>query len=312
MTKRPNDWRAPVALLVVASAYALFGPVNRLLSVYLATYQQVYLRVLVALLLTLPLIDERRLREVLRTFGPREWMLLFIRAFAGYVVGVGLFVLAVNHTTVANVAFICALPLTSVWGVMLYGERIRVSTCVGLALALCGLTAVSLGELSDPFSWGRGEFYALISAAGFSFALISRRMHRGQVGNRELTILYLAAGFLVTFGLSLAAREPLRIPHAWDLYLTLALGALLVATVTLLQNFAFEHVSGSLSGAILASEAFFALLFAWLIFDEFPSFVQIGGGILIVVGALIILRPSANPTPTVAGTAGAQSAKVPE
>jgi drug/metabolite transporter (DMT)-like permease len=207
----------------------------------------------------------------------------------GYPLGVGCYVIAASLTKIAHVAFICALPLTAVWAMILFRERPRAVQVVGLVLSVVGLFTISLRDTSDLLSWGAGELFALASAVGFSFALVSRRLHSADCDNKLLSSGFNLSGFMWLFSFSILNGEPLTFSPEPQTIVILILAGLVVALLTVAQSYIFTNVSGFLAGSVLSLESVFALILAWFIYDEMPTSRHLLGGAIILLGAILVV-----------------------
>ncbi len=279
--------RAIFLLFIVTLGYACFGVIARELARELAVFQQTYLRTIIAFGLATIFFRSWVSILELKKISPRDYAILLLRTFMGYLFGVGFFVLAATTTHLANVSFICALPLTAAWSILLFGERPSAVSVVGLLTSTVGLALVTLQDFTNILSVGRGEVYAFLSALGFSFALVSRRYHRTEIDDRTLSAAFVLVGTGWLLLASFVAGEPLTFHADARLLGVLLFGGALVALISWIQSIAFRNVSGAISGSVLTTEAIFALGIAWALYGELPSAQHVIGGLVIVVGAVL-------------------------
>jgi len=190
-----------------------------------------------------------------------------------------------------------------VWLWVLQDQRPTRLTLIGAALAILGLIAV-LGVLDGVTVSLTGLFWslgAMVGAAGY-FLLSAH-------GRSELPPLVLATGGIGVGAvvLSLVAVTGLQSFSAARADASIGGGnlpwwvtALLLALVTAALAYALGVTAARLLGARLMSfvaltEVLFAALFAWLLLGESVRVVQIGGGLLVLlgIGAVRLGEPSA-------------------
>lgn len=246
--------------------------------------------------LGLPLLALWRAWEVRRTPAAartpataRTWLLLALcgALFAG---DLAMWHLALQHTRVANAAFLVnmAPAFAAVGAFFILKQRIGLRFMAGLAVAMAGAALLAGPGLGS--GQAAGDLMAL-GAAGFwgsyvvAIAAVRRRFTTAQV------MLWTAAfGAAVLVPVALAAGEGL-LPttlRGWVIVLGLALVAHAGGQSCI--AFALSRVAAAPASLILLAVPIPTVLLAWAILGERPSWHQAVGGLIILAGIGIAQR----------------------
>jgi drug/metabolite transporter (DMT)-like permease len=270
-----------LALFGLAFSYALFGVFTRLLSQDFALFQQVYLRLAAAILVGAILFRNTPGKISIGSLTPHDILLLTIRALLTYVLGVAPYIYAVTHTSLANVAFIGALPVSALWGVLLFGEMLTPTRASLISLALVGVVLIAVKDLSALSQWGDGELCALIATLFFLPGTILVKKQTPGLPDSALTQYFMIFGFLVCFASSLALGEPLGFIPTWSNMITTLVAGSLITVNVVLGNYGFKRIPAMVGGNIMTLELIFVLLLGYLFYGEIPTpRAAIGGAII--------------------------------
>jgi drug/metabolite transporter (DMT)-like permease len=197
------------------------------------------------------------------------------------------FLVALNHSSVANVLFMQALApiLAAALGTVI-GDPVRPRTWLAMAIAVAGV-AVMVGGPGRPSLLGQG--LSLVMTASFAATLVITR-HRRDVSMAPATCLSQVLVFLLA--------APFTAPGSAG-----ALDVTLLATLGLTQiglGFVFLTIGGRLIPAgevalITLLEIVLGPLWVWLFLSERPSTATLVGG-AIVLGA-VLLEARTEPAP---------------
>ena len=192
------------------------------------------------------------------------------------------FVLAVLHTTVANVVFILAsAPLIAAAGAwLLLRERIETRTVGAMLAAVVGIAAM----MSEGLATGdvAGSLYALVATFGFAGIAVVARWGGGL---NMLPAVCFGASFTVVAGWTMSGGDvAVTIP---DLLYALASGGLLTATGATLFLYGAKFVPAGVLVFLTLTEVVLAPIWVWAAFNEVPSTYTLAGG-AIVLGAIFI------------------------
>jgi drug/metabolite transporter (DMT)-like permease len=210
---------------------------------------------------------------------------------------------ALNGAAVSTVLAYCSAGFTALLGWWLLKEHLDWAKLLAVALCVGGCVLVS-GAL-DPAAWRvnllgiltgvlSGLLYAIYSLMGRSAS------QRGL--NPWTTLLYtfgFAAVFLLVFNLLGRGLLPGAITRladflwlgkawaGWGILFLLAVGPTLAGFG--LYNVSMTYLPSSVANLILTMEPAITSLFAYLLLDEWLTWVQLGGSLLIV-GGVVFLR----------------------
>jgi len=270
-------------VVLAAFAWSTTGVLQRALTVGTAT--QVAGRALfavMAILLYVAVTEQGGVFGAFRAIGRNGLAIAALMAVSS-----GSFIVALNHTTVANVLVMLALApiLAAALGYVVLREPVTTRTMLAMGLAVVGV-AVMVGGPGRPSGLGTG--LALVSGVSFAVALVLARRgrdvslvpalclsqafallafvpfaHPGQIGGSDLGLLLLLGFGQSTLGL-----------------IFLALGARLIPAAEVALISLLEIVLGP--------------LWVWIARSERPGAGTIAGGVVILAAVTIqSLRPNA-------------------
>jgi drug/metabolite transporter (DMT)-like permease len=277
--------RGQIAVALAATAWSSAGILQRELTVGATT--QVAGRAafaFVTLLAYVVAVERRGAPAAFRAIGREGLGVAVCMAVAS-----GLFILALNHTTVARVLFIqAAAPMAAaLLGRVLLAEPVAPRTWAAMLVALAGV-ALMIGGPGGVDAAGDGAALVMMAAFAVAIVLTRRRRHvsmtpatclaqlllvlvfvplsqPGQVGGADLGYLVALGVGQMGVGLALFAAGARRIPAAE------------VALLTLL-----EVVLGP--------------LWVWLALAERPGAATLAGGAVVIV-AVVVQASAERPLP---------------
>lgn len=192
------------------------------------------------------------------------------------------FVLALAHTTVANILLIyAAAPLfAALFARLLFGEAISSSTWIAIAAVFAGI-AVMMSDSLDPDVSPVGGLLALVGPVAFAFAAVLTRRH-AHVRMTPATMLgtLFAGSFALTQAGSLAVG-------ATDMGLLFAFGAINLGLGLACFATGARLIPAALAALLATFETLLGPVWVWLIHAEIPSLRTLIGG-AIVFAALIL------------------------
>jgi drug/metabolite transporter (DMT)-like permease len=277
--------RGVIALVFLSFIFASMGVFARYLDVAEFTlFQQTYLRILGAFVLSLALFSKAIDYSKLRSLSGKQWFLIVFRAVTLYG-GILLISEAFFHAKYGNVAFAASLPLLPLFGYIFFKERFTTAKAFYTILAIIGLTLVAIKDPSSIFSWGKGELLALSAIILFDFSYIARKWQGDVLSNKEITTLMFFVGGLILLSTSLfVLGEPLPSANLFSLPIIAVLFCAIAFNVLnlYLTNYGFERVEVILAGNILTLEVVFSLLIGIFLYREAFILRELLGGALIV------------------------------
>lgn len=210
---------------------------------------------------------------------------------AGLVGGLGLVfafagaIYAIQTTTIANAVFLfTASPLVAaVLGWILLGEKVRPWTWAAIALAVFGMylmvrEGLAIGALA-------GNIAALLSAVGFGAFSVALRW--GKL-SEMLPVSMLGGVFsVVAAGIVLALQGTPIAPSAWDMGVSAAIGALILALGMVMYTLGSRVIPAAELTLLSLIEVLLAPLWVFLFLGETASAATfVGGGVLMAAVAL--------------------------
>ena len=209
MKEKTEHQKGVSALILLALVFASMGLFARYLSTGFLLFQQVYLRMLAALVVGYLVFRRKVDLSKFTKLSVRDWMIIIFRAVSYSLFGIILFTQAIILTKYSNVSFIGSLPMTAVLGFILLHEKFSLQKLVLVLLAFAGVLLISIQDYSNLLNWGRGEVLTLISTVFFSLSYIARKWQTDVLNNQELTAINFLVAFLAVFLVSLAKGDGL-------------------------------------------------------------------------------------------------------
>jgi drug/metabolite transporter (DMT)-like permease len=285
--------KSQTAILVavaLAGSFALMGVWIRMMEGSFDSFQQTYLRILIAGIMAFIIFRKRFSQNFLHSIDRREWLIYGLRALISYVLGVAGFTVAIQNTKLATVSFIAALPILGLLALVLFREKLPVKSLIPISVSVVGLvlvTGVDIGHLN----FGVGEWAAIICMFGFDIGYLMSRMHKKTRSNFENTTILLLLGWIPVFIISLIRHEAL-LPHSVSAGAMIGLFMASLANIVGLYaiNYVFTNLKAYVAGNILLLECVFALILGLLLYGEGISVKIVCGGLFIVASAVVVNR----------------------
>jgi drug/metabolite transporter (DMT)-like permease len=191
-------------------------------------------------------------------------------------------VLAVEHTSVANVVFIfAAMPIFAlIFSRILLGEPIHRRMVFTMIAVIVGLCIIGYGSRSSQIASWKGDLWALYVAAAYALALTVLRMLKGTSMVPAIPIAYIGAALLVGIFI-----DP--IPAFSAQWSTFVSHGVFVGFATCLLTIGPRYISAAEVALLVLLESVLAPFLIWVIVGEHPGkWVIIGG--MVVIGALLV------------------------
>ena len=292
----PDYVRGVVLVALAGGFWSLGGLLVRLVEA--ASGWQIILFRSLALVLTLLLIVALRHRGRLVTAFRQVGL---NGAAAGTALGGGFigFVLALQHTSVANATFMLgASPfLAALLGRLILGERVRRVTLLGMVLTAIGILVMVSGGLV--LGTVAGNLLAL--GASCCFSIFSVLLRRGQHDMLPCAAIAGAAAALIAFPMVVNEASSISaalLPSARDTALCAVMGSVQVGLGLTLFTAGARHVPAAELALLSMTELVLAPIWVWLGVGEVPSgFTLIGGALVLLAIALRALSDARRPVP---------------
>jgi drug/metabolite transporter (DMT)-like permease len=229
----------------------------------------------------------------LRGLGRRDLLLAF--GSGGFLaVHFASWISSLEYTSVASsAALVSTNPLwVGLASVLLFRERLRRPTMVGIALTLAGTLLIGLSDSSSSSAPNPllGNSLALIgAAAGSGYLLIGRNLRRHISILAYIWLVYSAAAVVLLLWALLAGQSIFGLPPvAYLLILGLALGPQLLGHTSF--NYALSALSATFVAVAILGEPVGSAILALFIFQETFAPLQLAGFVLLLAGIVIAAR----------------------
>jgi drug/metabolite transporter (DMT)-like permease len=270
--------RGQIYVALAALAWSSAGVLQRELSVGTAT--QVAGRAIVAVLALLAFVSFSERGGVVRAFASMGWAGIAVAVTAG--TASALFIVALNHTTVANVLFMQAVsPIAAALIARAgLGEAVSVRTGVAMVVALAGV-GLMVGGPGGSHGLGLGLGLSVVMTLVFALSIVITR-HRRDIS--------MAPALCLSQLLVFIAFAPFSHPSAIggkDLLLLVALGAGQIALGLAFLTIGARLIPAAEVALITLLEVVLGPLWVWLALAERPSTATLLGGGVVVAAVLV-------------------------
>ena len=263
-------------ILLAAVLWSTAGLGQRTLDASAAT--QVAGRALfaaLALFLAVVVLERAGTVDAFRTMG--RWGLAFAVLMA---ISSGTFMLALNHTSVANVLFMqAAAPmLAAALGWALLGDPIGPRTALAIGVAIVGVGVMVVGSLDSGLF---GTILPFVMSASFAGVVVIAR-HRSEVSMLPGTCLSQVLVFAAAAPFAAFATVGAR-----DVAVLAALGAFQMGAALLLLTVGARLIPPAEVALISLVEVVIGPLLVWIVYDEEPAAATLLGGAVVLVAVAI-------------------------
>jgi drug/metabolite transporter (DMT)-like permease len=283
--KKPlNKFSLPVlaASVVAASFAAIFIRLAEAPPLVIATF-----RLCLASLILLPFVWKRVWPEI-RMLSPAN-LLLCLLSGVFLALHFGLWVSSLSYTSVVtSVVLVTADPVfVAIVSFFLLHESITRKNILGTAVCFIGVGLIAYGNWAAGGNSLLGAVLALLaSVAVAGYLIIGRKLRSGISLLPYITLVYSTAA-LLTLGFTLALGYSLTgySRNTYFMMLLLAVVPQLIGHSSV--NWVLRHVSATLVTIAFLGEPIAATFWAFLIFGESPSMLELLGGFLVLAGIFV-------------------------
>ncbi|QQS18892.1 EamA family transporter [Candidatus Saccharibacteria bacterium] len=283
--------RLPVIIALFQTVqFATMGIWVRMMQESFTTYQQVYIRILIASILGWVIFAKVIKPRQIMKYSAQQHLTYLLRAVFVFGVGVLLFTVAIQKTEFATVSFIASLPTLGIFAWLIFRERLDKGSLVYVLISIIGL-ALLTGINFTNFHLGVGETAAVISMVGFNIGYLLSRKHPASSNKYQDAVIVLSYGWIVPFLAVLAAGKGL-----WPQHITTVAWVGLIASVItnisgmVMVNYIFAHMKAYIAGNIFLLEGVIALVIGIFLYSETPSWQAIVGAMIIVACAYMVAK----------------------
>lgn len=198
---------------------------------------------------------------------------------------------SLKYTSIANSVIIVSLHpfIIAVAEAVILKTKIGLRTIIGICIAIIGIIVIFASSFGLTSGGILGEILAFIGAICAAGYIISGRIIRQDVKNRNYIFLTYFAASIALLVVSIFTKSPLKgfTGETWVYFVLLALIPQVIGHS--LYNFLLKHMKAHLVGLTILGEPIGASIFAILIFSEFPPMETYIGGGLILAGIILAL-----------------------
>ncbi len=202
--------------------------------------------------------------------------------------------LSILNTTIANATFMACLA--PVWVILFsglfIGESVGKNSYFGLAVCLFGAALLIGSSFSAAPERLWGDIYGFITSLFFGLYFLAIRVARRTHKAGALTFMSTLITATLLFFVALISGQSLIPQTLIGIAALFALGFISHSGGQGLLAVALGSLSASFSSLVIFIEAIAAAIFAWMVFNEIMTPLQLAGGALILVG-IWVARPSA-------------------
>lgn len=241
------------------------------------------------------LLVGRRLRGRAVAEAPLRWSdakWLAAATFSGGVAAPALLLSGLERTPAHVAAFLTNAEtlFTVLLAVLFFGDRLARREVLGTAVILVGATLVALGgaEARGALAW---EGPLLLLGAGLGWGLDNNFTQR--ISARDPLQIAVIKG-LVAGTVNLALASAAGAPPSWTPAFAASAFAVGFGCYGLSLAFfviALRHLGAARTSSLFATNPAMAALLAWAMLGEIPRGLTVAGGLLMIPGAWLLVRP---------------------
>jgi drug/metabolite transporter (DMT)-like permease len=179
--------------------------------------------------------------------------------------------------------------LVVIFAAMFLGEEVRAFRLAAVALGLLGVLIILSPRLSG-VGEARAAFGAMVSLMGAVFAALA------QIFIRKLTKTETTSAIVFWFSCTATVLSLATLPFGWVMppvwaVALLVLAGLIGGVAQILLTSAYRAADASIVAPFEYASMLIALAVGYLVFDEVPTLVMLGGAALVIAaGVLIVWR----------------------
>ncbi len=288
--KMDNKKRGIIAMLCYVVLGAFLGVCVRLMGEIFDTFQQIFLRSLVGTIFGIILFRKYFDFSKFFVLSGKDRVLLILRPIF-LVSGIGMYTYSVSITKLANVSLMFAFPTTGILGMLILREEITIKKILLVLLSCLGVGIVALSKSRGGFQIGTGEVVAFCATFFYSMSYICRKLMSDVLNDQELAI---TNAFLVSFYaifISLFVRMEglvvLNLVSPW-IWTVVILAGLIYILLGYLLNVGLKNLDAVVVNNLMPLDIIFTSILGLALFQEKLEILEIFGGFMIVVSAILI------------------------
>jgi drug/metabolite transporter (DMT)-like permease len=191
-----------------------------------------------------------------------------------------------NSTLLANIAPI----FITLGGFLLFGERFTRTFLVGMILAMLGVVLL----LGDSFAFQTdhliGDAYGLVAAMFYAAYLMAVSRLRADFSTATVMAWSGIVTCIAMIPITMISGESFIAPTLFGWAILAGLALISHAGGQSLIAYALAHLPAAFGSVGLLLQPALAAIIAWFLFDESLSFLQLSGGLVVIVGIYFARR----------------------
>jgi len=192
------------------------------------------------------------------------------------------FVMAVSHTSVANVVFIFAsTPIfATIFSRIYLGEPLRRRMVLTMIVVMFGLGVIAYGSRANEIASWEGDLWAVYVSVAYAAALTAVRRAKHISMIPAIPIAYIGTALVLgTFTSPLQGFE-----QQWPLFLG---HGITIGVASCLLTLGPRYISSVEVSLLILLESVLAPILVWAVVGENPGFLALVGGSVVIVALVV-------------------------
>jgi drug/metabolite transporter (DMT)-like permease len=274
----------PLYLLIVGFLYGLYGPLLKYLLHWWDVSQMQLMRFGVVFLISLLVLIFRKKKL---HFNKKK-MGSIVGIAVAYAISCLCFILAVFYTKISLTIFayyIANLPSAFLLGYFLFHEKIGIRKVFAFFSILIGLICIT--NPFESFHINLGFIFGLIS--GLSWTVVSAYQKPLKESIDPLSLLIILSASCVLFTIPLFfLNEHVLVNLPWSGWGVFVVCSIIFLFIIYLNILGFRSTDIHVGTLLTSTELFFGPLFAFLIFHEKLTHLELIGGLLTILAVILV------------------------
>lgn len=306
MSRERADLLGAGLILLASACFATLGPVTRFTAdegvepLGFAAWRAAIGAVFLSAVLSTRFVAGRRELVGPGAIPGRARVMMLIAASAGALLNLAIFIAFVRISIALSLLVFYIYPaLVAVTSVIWFGERLDARRWTALGLSLIGMALVVAAPIFDALGAGRpveldalGIGLAFVAAVSQTVFVLAARHGYGSVPPAQAGALFLVFAAVVYSVIALgignaeAVLAPIELAGSWPLLVFAGIVGAGLPTVAYITG--IRRIGAPRAAILATTEPAIGVLLAAMLLDEIPSLLQIVGGALILVAAVLL------------------------
>jgi len=285
---RFNPYLAVLLAVFAAAFSSIFTKLSSAPPLVIAFY-----RLFFAFLIIAPLALNREGIKEMAGLGKRQLLMALI---SGLFLSLhfAFWITSLNYTSISSSTVLVTMqPLFVIaGGVFFLKEKLGRGGLAGAAITLAGSLVVGFGDFRVGGDALLGDMLAFSGAFFVAVYLLIGRALRGSLSLFSYVFLVYGSSAALLFLCNIVSGTPLSgYPAAdWAYFMCLAVVPTIFGHTVF--SWALKYVKAAVVSVSILGEPVGATILAYFIFNQFPGFLQLAGGIVIISGLCVFIRAS--------------------